>query len=91
MDLKDIIKNMATIKNNFDNVKKNSRDYYRILGSLEGMLVCIDKLPLMGKLPYKNVEFEKKSFFGRKSIVERKESYRELIIRLVEESIKEIR
>lgn len=71
-----------------DSMENFNRGYYRFLGSLEGMLVCIGKLPLIGKLPYENVEFEKKSFFGKKKVVERKESYRELIIRLVEESIR---
>jgi hypothetical protein len=89
MQVKDIIEKMIAIKTNLNTKEKFSRDYYRILGGLEGMLVCIGKLPITGNLPYKDIEVEKKSLFGKKKLVKRKELYEELIIRLVDESIRD--
>jgi DNA gyrase/topoisomerase IV subunit B len=51
MDKKDIVRYMATTVANLNTKGKFTNTYYRILGGLEGMLICIGKIPLEGKLP----------------------------------------
>jgi hypothetical protein len=89
MDKKDIVRYMATIVANLNTKGKFTNTYYRILGGLEGMLICIGKIPLEGKLPYIEVPHTHKPFFGKKTETTRIESYNEMIIRLVNEAIKE--
>ena len=89
MEKRDIAKHMATIVANLSTKEKFSKTYYRILGGLEGMLICIGKIPLQGELSYVEVPHTRKSFFGKKIEESRTELYEELIIRLVKEVIKE--
>ena len=89
MEKKDIVKNMTMILANLNTREKFSKNYYRLLGGLEGMLICIGKTPLQGEFPYIEVPHTRKSFFGKKIEETRIELYDEMIIRLVKEAIKE--
>ena len=89
MKKKDIAKYMATFVANLNTKEMFSKTYYRTLGGLEGMLICIGKIPLQGEIPYIEVPHTRKSFFGKKIEETRIELYDEMIIRLVKEAIKE--
>jgi len=89
MENKDIVKNMTKIIANLSTKQKFSKEYYRLLGGIEGMLICVGKLPLQGEFNYIEVPHTNKSFFGKETKTTRTESYNELVIRLVKEVIKE--
>jgi hypothetical protein len=65
----------------------NGKDSKRRLAAIEGMLVVLGKLDLNKELPLKIKDVEVTSLFGRKSIVQSTESYRECILRLANQVI----
>ena len=73
---KDISIIVSTIANK-DNSNTNRR-----LAAIEGMLVVLGKLDLNQALPLKTTDIEVTGWFGRKSIVQSIESYKECILRL---------
>ena len=61
---------------------KDNSNTNRRLAAIEGMLVVLGKLDLNQALPLKTTDIEVTGWFGRKSIVQSIESYKECILRL---------
>lgn len=81
----EIIKDISTIITAIAN--KNDSDTKRRLAAIEGMLVVLGKLNLNEELPLRIKDIEVTGFFGRKTIVQSTESYRECILRLAHQVI----
>ncbi len=58
----------------------------RLLGCLESLLVLVGKIPTEGELPYKTKTTETKTWMGTRTHTE-KETYKEMILRLVHEHL----
>ena len=66
---------------------KSDSDTKRRLAAIEGMLVVLGKLNLNEALPLKIEEMEVTGWFGRKTIVQSTEPYKECILRLAHQVI----
>jgi hypothetical protein len=80
-----IIKDISIIISAIAN--KNNSDTNRRLAAIEGMLVVLGKLSLNEELPLQIQDIEVTGFFGRKTIVQSTESYKECILRLANQVI----
>jgi hypothetical protein len=67
----------------------NGKDSKRRLAAIEGMLVVLGKLDLNEELPLQIQDIEVTGFFGRKTIVQSTESYKDCILRLANQVIYE--
>jgi hypothetical protein len=76
----EIIKDISIIVSAIAN--KDNSNTKRRLAAIEGMLVVLGKLDLNQALPLKTTDIEVTGWFGRKSIVQSTESYKECILRL---------
>jgi len=65
----------------------NGKDSKRRLAAIEGMLVVLGILNVNEELPLKIENKEVTGLFGRKSIVQSTESYKECILRLANQVI----
>jgi hypothetical protein len=81
----EIIKDISIIISAIAN--KNNSDTNRRLAAIEGMLVVLGKLKLNEELPLQIQDIEVTGFFGRKTIVQSTESYKECILRLANQVI----
>lgn len=66
---------------------KGVKEVFRRLGAIESCLITLGVIDLQGELPFGEVDFEKPRLFGPPIITKRKESYKELILRLASETI----
>lgn len=89
MKKSEIVKNISIILANLNTKTKHTHEYSRLLGGIEGMLICIGKLEIQGDLPYSEVVETRVSWPGKVKTSKRKETYAELIIRLATEVIRE--
>jgi hypothetical protein len=89
IDTKDIVKKISRVIANLNKQTRGSDNYYRTLGGLEGMLICIGKSPLRGPINYRDIEKTKTNLWGKTKTTTRKELYEEYIIRIALESIEE--
>jgi hypothetical protein len=76
----EIIKDISIVISAIAN--KDNSNTNRRLAAIEGMLVVLGKLDLNQALPLKTTDIEVTGCFGRKSIVQSTESYKECILRL---------
>ena len=81
----EIIKDISIIVSAIAN--KNDLNTKRRLAAIEGMLVVLGKLDLNKELPVKTTDIEATSLFGRKTIEQTTESYKECILRLAQQVI----
>jgi len=79
-----IIKDISTI---IAAIATTGNDSKRRLAAIEGMLVVLGKLDLNEELPLKIEDKEVIVFFGRKTIVQSTESYKDCILRLANQVI----
>jgi hypothetical protein len=81
----EIIKDISIIISAIAN--KDNSNTKRRLAAIEGMLVVLGKLDLNQELPHRIQDIEVTGWFGRKTITQSTESYRECILRLAHQVI----
>lgn len=75
--------NMRITYGDISNVEKK-----RYLGGMETLLIVLEVLDFGKPFPYKNIECIEYNFFKKNGTYNRKESYEELILRLVDSVVK---
>lgn len=84
----EVVKAVAVIVTAMHEQKnKNTKEVFRRLGGIESLLIVLEVIPLQGELPFREIEVEVPRFVGSPRIEKRKESYKELILRLASETI----
>ena len=69
--------------------KQSERDVYRRLGAIEALLIVLGVLELRQTLPFKEVRYTVKPFFGKEREESRSETYKEFILRLATDVLDE--